>query len=135
MKAEDESTSATNSMRFEQSPSPVQKRDGMLRGDLAIVALICICLVVLAIASTSRDTQPAPALPTVEKSVDAQIQEMMSEAMRSYPYLNTDQGLEATREIIATRNQFLNQGIPPIEALRMAIQEIAPKYAPSQTSF
>ncbi len=133
--AKDAPTSTKNSMRFEQAPAPVQKRDGVLRGDLAVGALICIFLVVLAIASGARDSSPAQTQPAPEKSVDAQVQGVMSEALHAYPYLNTEQGLEATREIIATRNQLLNQGAPPVDALRMAIQEIAPKYAPKQTSF
>lgn len=134
MHAEDDSTSATTSMRFEQSPSSAPKVDRVLRGDQAIVAIICFCFVVLAFAYGSRDTQPlpAPTLPAEEKSVDLQVQEMMSEAIHAYPYLNTDQGVEATREIIAIRNQLLDQGVLPLPALRMSIEQVAPKHDPRQ---
>ena len=103
-----------------------------MRWDIAVFALVGLVLLFLAIATGERNTSAEKILPPPEKPIEMQVQETMSEALRTYPYLNTEQGLEATREIISVRNQLLTQGVSPVSALQQAISQVAPKHDPRQ---
>lgn len=130
--ADDEVAPTIRTPRFEQSPNPVKTNDGILRWDIAVFALIGLALLFLAIVTGERNTNAEKILPAPEKPIEVQVQETMSEALRTYPYLTTEQGLEATREIISVRNQLLTQGVPPVTALQQAISQVAPEHDPRQ---
>ena len=51
-------------------------------------------------------------------------------AIKTYPYLETDEGVEALELIIASRNAKMAKGMPAHEALRAAVEAIAPKFQP-----
>ena len=51
--------------------------------------------------------------------------------IKTYPYLETDEGAEALELIIASRNAKMAKGMPAHEALRAAVNAIAPKFAPT----
>lgn len=52
-------------------------------------------------------------------------------ALKTYPYLDTEEGTEALELIIASRNARMAKGMPIHEALRAAVAAIAPKFAPA----
>lgn len=54
----------------------------------------------------------------------------MRDAMQRWPYLGTPDGLQATREIIQARDSLLAEGYAPAQALRIAVEQVAPKHAP-----
>lgn len=70
----------------------------------------------------------AAAIP--EPTTKQQLHAIMDKAMRRWPYLNTPAGLEASREMIQVRDRLLAEGHPPVEALRTAVEQVAPKHAP-----
>lgn len=51
-------------------------------------------------------------------------------ALKTYPYLDTAEGAEALELIIALRNAKAANGVPMHEALRAAVDAIAPKFQP-----
>lgn len=51
-------------------------------------------------------------------------------ALKTYPYLDTDEGAEALELIVASRNAKMAKGMAAHEALRAAVNAIAPKFAP-----
>lgn len=51
-------------------------------------------------------------------------------ALKTYPYLGTAEGAEALELIIALRNAKAANGMPMHEALRAAVDAIAPKFQP-----
>ena len=52
-------------------------------------------------------------------------------ALKTYPYLDTDEGAEALELIVASRNAKMAKGMAAHEALRAAVAAIAPKFAPA----
>lgn len=52
-------------------------------------------------------------------------------ALKTYPYLDTDEGAEALELIVASRNAKMAKGMSAHEALRAAVNVIAPKFAPA----
>lgn len=52
-------------------------------------------------------------------------------ALKTYPYLDTDEGAEALELIVASRNAKMAKGMTAHEALRAAVAAIAPKFAPA----
>lgn len=73
-------------------------------------------------------TEPARVVVSVVTQ-EQQLQAIMDDAMRRWPYLNTPAGVEATREMIRVRDRWLELGLTPVQALRAAVEEVAPKYA------
>jgi len=54
------------------------------------------------------------------------------QAVADFPYLDTPDGAEAVELIIASRDRRVTQGVPIAEALRQAVEAIAPKFAPAK---
>lgn len=52
-------------------------------------------------------------------------------ALKTYPYLDTDEGAEALELIVVSRNAKMAKGMAAHEALRAAVAAIAPKFAPA----
>ena len=101
-----------------------------MRWSAVVLVMFCLFLLFLAISAGERNIKAGKIPPAPEKSIEVQIQETMREALNAYPYLNTEQGLEATREIISVRNQLIAQGFARVTALRLAIGQVAPKHDP-----
>lgn len=76
------------------------------------------------VATSNVSLQDSTAKP------EAELKAILDDAIKKYPYLATTAGLEATREIIAERDRRWRAGESPQDALRGALQAVAPKYAP-----
>lgn len=64
--------------------------------------------------------------------VEAELKSIMDDALERYPYLGTPAGLEATRQMIVERDRRLRQGASPQDALRGAVNSVAPKLDPQK---
>lgn len=58
--------------------------------------------------------------------------QVAEQAVKDWPYIDTDEGAEVMDLIIAARHGFEAKGIPSPQALKKAVDLIAPKYAPAQ---
>jgi hypothetical protein len=63
---------------------------------------------------------------------EQELERMMDAAMQRYLYLNTEDGLEALREMVRLRDKLLAQGHSPQDSLQMAIEAVAPLHDPSR---
>lgn len=68
--------------------------------------------------------------PSQAEQQKLELQQILHEALQRYPYLSTVAGKQATLELMAERNRRLRQGDSPKNALRAAIETVAPKYRP-----
>ncbi len=105
----------------------------ILRTDL--VFLLALAFLLGYIGYSNLQHKDAPELPPQRFAgadpalEERQLRMLMDDAMRRWPYLNTADGVEATREMIQVRNRLIANGTPPVEALRLSIEQVAPKYA------
>lgn len=103
---------------------------------LALVALIAAggAGVVVWMNGASDTVAPVAtsnmALPDSTARTEAELKAILDDAIKKYPYLATTAGLQATREIIVERDRRLRAGESPQDALRGALQAVAPTYAP-----
>lgn len=58
------------------------------------------------------------------------LQEASTQAVKDWPYLDTPDGAVAIKTIIALRDADIARGVPAHIALRDAVKEIAPRFAP-----
>lgn len=66
------------------------------------------------------------------KQIASDLETASAQAVKDFPYLNTDAGEEALELIIASRDRRIAQGVPAGDALRQAVAAIAPKFAPAE---
>lgn len=59
------------------------------------------------------------------------LETVSTQAVTDYPYLDTPEGAEALELIIASRDAKISRGMQPAQALREAVNTIAPKFAPN----
>lgn len=99
-------------------------------GTLFAVVFFLACMVYVASQYEGDTTPPPQRLADADPAPDErQLRMLLDDAMRRWPYLSTADGVEATREMIQVRNRLIANGTPPVEALRSAIEQVAPKYA------
>lgn len=82
--------------------------------------------------SAQATAKPAPFIklpPSQAEQQKLELQQILHEALQRYPYLSTA-GKQATLELMAERDRRLRQGDSPKNALRAAIETVAPKYTP-----
>lgn len=58
--------------------------------------------------------------------------DVATQAVKDFPYLDTEEGAPTMDLIIAARDGFAAKGIPMPEALKKAVDQIAPKFAPAK---
>ena len=58
------------------------------------------------------------------------VQKSIDESLQAYPYLDTEAGTDALSLITASRDAKIRAGTPPHQAIREAVELIAPKFAP-----
>lgn len=61
------------------------------------------------------------------------VQKSIDESLQAYPYLDTEEGADALGLIMASRDAKIRAGMPPHQAIREAVELIAPKFAPDTT--
>ncbi|MEP6876929.1 MAG: hypothetical protein ABI887_21425 [Burkholderiales bacterium] len=67
-----------------------------------------------------------------EQQTATALEEASNQAVVDFPFLETPEGATALRVIIATRDDYVaNDGMKPHLALRKAVAEIAPRFAPA----
>lgn len=83
--------------------------------------------------SAQATAKPAPFTklpPSQAEQQKLELQQILHEALQRYPYLSTAAGKQATLELMAERDRRLRQGDSPKNALRAAIETVAPQYTP-----
>lgn len=65
-----------------------------------------------------------------QRQAVATLQQASAQAVADFPYLDTEDGAEALELIIASRDAKIARGMSPAEALRAAVETIAPRFAP-----
>lgn len=68
---------------------------------------------------------------TANQVAERELNEASAKAVQDYPYLDTEEGAEALELIVASRDAKIAKGIAPGEALRQAVNQIAPKFKPA----
>lgn len=103
-----------------------QYRDALMEGDMDKAASLddLIDEEVMKIAET-RITQRQAA-----QQGHAALQAASAQAVIDFPYLDTEEGAEALELIVMSRDRKMASGIAPAQALREAVQAIAPRFAP-----
>lgn len=64
------------------------------------------------------------------QSNEAGLQAAAAQAIKDFPYLNTEDGGVAMTAIVALRNRFIGDGMSWGDALTEAVAKVAPKFAP-----
>lgn len=62
----------------------------------------------------------------------AALQTVADKAVDAWPYLNTPDGADALDLIKASRDSYIARGMAPSKALQLAVDKIAPKFAPAE---
>lgn len=65
-----------------------------------------------------------------ERQTGDLVQKSIDESLQAYPYLDTEAGADALSLIMASRDAKIRAGTPPHQAIREAVELIAPKFAP-----
>ena len=65
-----------------------------------------------------------------QKAVEAELNDMSTQVIGDYPYLDTEAGEMVIPQITALRDVYIGKGMAPAEALRKAADLIAPKFDP-----
>lgn len=65
-----------------------------------------------------------------QEAVAATLAEVATQAVKDFPYLDTDDGGPAMAAIMAERNRLYRTGVPLADALRQAVDKLAPRLAP-----
>ena len=67
-----------------------------------------------------------------EAAARVDIQTVADKAVETWPYLNTPDGADALDLIKASRDANIARGMAPAKALQLAVDKIAPKFAPDE---
>lgn len=65
-----------------------------------------------------------------QRTVQQSLQEVANQAVKDYPYLETEEGADVMAMIIGARDAGIRKGVAPAKALKDAVDKIAPKFAP-----
>ena len=129
-------------------PTPTRKVDGLV----GLGILVFVFVFVAANWRSEPAATPSPPPPQIQPSVQERPseappppaqppaqppktdQELLNEAAEEmaarYPYLNTSSGAVAVEVIRQRRDELMAIGISPPSALRIAVLEVAPRFAP-----
>lgn len=66
-----------------------------------------------------------------QRDVERQVGMVIRDGIKEHPWLDTTEGAEAVELIAAMRDRLVGQGMALHEALKAAIDKIAPKFAPA----
>lgn len=66
-----------------------------------------------------------------EAAARVDLQTVADKAVETWPYLNTPEGADALDLIKASRDANIARGMAPAKALQLAVDKIAPKFAPA----
>jgi hypothetical protein len=69
-----------------------------------------------------------------EAAARVDLQTVADKAVETWPYLNTPEGADALDLIKASRDANIARGMAPAKALQLAVDKIAPKFAPEVDS-
>lgn len=69
-----------------------------------------------------------------EAAARVDIQNVADKAVVDWPYLNTPEGADALDLIKASRDAHIARGMAPAKALQLAVDKIAPRFAPEDDS-
>lgn len=67
-----------------------------------------------------------------EAAARVDLQTVADKAVEAWPYLNTPEGADALDLIKASRDSYIARGMAPAKALQLAVDKIAPKFAPDE---
>ncbi|MFM7025193.1 MAG: hypothetical protein ACKOWC_03925 [Limnohabitans sp.] len=67
-----------------------------------------------------------------EAAARVDLQTVADKAVETWPYLNTPEGADALDLIKASRDANIARGMAPAKALQLAVDKIAPKFAPAE---
>lgn len=67
-----------------------------------------------------------------EAAARVDLQTVADKAVETWPYLNTPEGADALDLIKASRDANIARGMAPAKALQLAVDKIAPKFAPEE---
>lgn len=67
-----------------------------------------------------------------EAAARVDLQTVADKAVEAWPYLNTPEGADALDLIKASRDANIARGMTPAKALQLAVDKIAPKFAPAE---
>ena len=67
-----------------------------------------------------------------EAAARVDLQSVADKAVETWPYLNTAEGADALDLIKASRDANIARGMAPAKALQLAVDKIAPKFAPAE---
>lgn len=67
------------------------------------------------------------------QAVQSTLQTVADKAVVDWPYLNTEAGADAMTMIVSLRDNHIRAGMSPANALQLAVDKIAPKFAPATT--
>lgn len=67
-----------------------------------------------------------------EAAARVDLQTVADRAVETWPYLNTPEGADALDLIKASRDANIARGMAPAKALQLAVDKIAPKFAPAE---
>lgn len=68
-----------------------------------------------------------------EAAARVDLQTVADKAVEAWPYLNTPEGADALDLIKASRDANIARGMSPAKALQLAVDKIAPKFAPDES--
>lgn len=67
---------------------------------------------------------------STQRQVATSLAQASAQAVADFPYLDTEDGEEALELIVSLRDSKIAKGMTPAQALREAVEKIAPKFAP-----
>lgn len=116
---------------FDEDAKEAAYQQALMDGDLAQASAIRKEINQYLRSSAKEDAKVEVFQEMTQRQQAAALQAVSTKAVEDYPFLDTPDGEEALELILASRDRRIAEGVPPHQALQLAVNAIAPRFAPS----
>lgn len=119
---------------FDEDAKELAYQEALMEGDLAAASAIRKEINSYLRSAAKEDAKQEVFQEMSQRQQAAALQQVSTQAVQKYPYLDTPDGEEALELILASRDRRIAEGVPPHLALQKAVAAIAPRFAPAEGS-